>query len=229
MPNEKSQISLNNKRIFLVKVQVIIFLVGMAFAMYFGGLDSVNRHNYNKIDIFDILIGSLFEAVFYKIYILFFSIILVLKAFYFYDYKLSKKYLFGMLLNLLPIYICLVNLYTLNNLYISLSIYLTCIFIYLCSISVVDKFYKLINEIPLFKSFLYINFSTIFMAVLYIGLLYDNYAIKGKELGFFIALLGIVVAIFLPLSFWLSVPINLISEYRYFKKELNKNPNKLLN
>ena len=70
MPNEKSQISLNNKRIFLVKVQVIIFLVGMAFAMYFGGLDSVNRHNYNKIDIFDILIGSLFEAVFYKIYIL---------------------------------------------------------------------------------------------------------------------------------------------------------------
>ncbi|MDU4982396.1 MAG: hypothetical protein E6258_07340, partial [Campylobacter ureolyticus] len=104
-----------------------------------------------------------------------------------------------------------------------------CIFIYLCSISVVDKFYKLINEIPLFKSFLYINFSTIFMAVLYIGLLYDNYAIKGKELGFFIALLGIVVAIFLPLSFWLSVPINLISEYRYFKKELNKNPNKLLN
>ncbi|GKH60037.1 hypothetical protein CE91St25_03730 [Campylobacter ureolyticus] len=227
MPNEKSQISLNNKRIFLVKVQVIIFLVGMAFAMYFGGLDSVNRHNYNKIDIFDILIGSLFEAVFYKIYILFFSIILVLKAFYFYDYKLSKKYLFGMLLNLLPIYICLVNLYTLNNLYISLSIYLTCIFIYLCSISVVDKFYKLINEIPLFKSFLYINFSTIFMAVLYIGLLYDNYAIKGKELGFFIALLGIVVAIFLPLSFWLSVPINLISEYRYFKKELNKNSNKI--
>ncbi|SUX22490.1 Uncharacterised protein [Campylobacter ureolyticus] len=125
-----------------------------------------------------------------------------------------------MLLNLLPIYICLVNLYTLNNLYISLSIYLTCIFIYLCSISAVDKFYKLINEIPLFKSFLYINFSTIFMAVLYIGLLYDNYAIKGKELGFFIALLGIVVAIFLPLSIWLSVPLNLISEYKYFRKDL---------
>lgn len=217
------------KRIFLVKVQVIIFLVGMAFAMYFGGSDCANRHNYNKIDIVDILIGYLFEAVFYKIYILFFSIILVLKAFYLYDYKLSKKYLFGMLLNLLPIYICLVNLYTLNNLYISLSIYLTCIFIYLCSISVVDKFYKLINEIPLFKSFLYINFSTIFMAVLYIGLLYDNYAIKGKELGFFMALLCVVVAIFLPLSIWLSIPLNLISEYRYFKKELNKNSNKLSN
>ncbi|MCZ6156527.1 hypothetical protein [Campylobacter ureolyticus] len=229
MLNEKSQILLTKKRIFLVKVQAIIFLVGMAFAMYFGGLDCVNRYNYNKIDIVDILIGSLSEAVFYKIYILFFSIILVLKAFYLYDYKLSKKYLFGMLLNLLPIYICLINLYTLNNLYISLSIYLACIFIYLCSISVVDKFYKLINEIPLFKSFLYINFSTIFMAVLYIGLLYDNYAIKGKELGFFMALLCVVVAIFLPLSIWLSIPLNLISEYRYFKKELNKNSNKLSN
>ncbi|EPH10350.1 hypothetical protein HMPREF9309_00129 [Campylobacter ureolyticus ACS-301-V-Sch3b] len=221
MTNEKSKISLNNKRIFLVKVQAIIFLVGMAFAVYFGGLDSVNRYNYNKIDIFDILIGSLLETVFYKIYILFFSIILALKAFYPYDYKLSKKYLFGILLNLLPIYICLVNLYTLNNLYVSLSIYLTCVFIYLCSILVMDKFYKLINEIPLFKSFLYINFSTILMAVLYIGLLYDNYAIKGKELGFFMALLVVVVAIFLPLSIWLSVPINLINEYRYFKKELN--------
>lgn len=222
MLNEKSQISLNNKRIFLVKVQVIIFLVGMAFAMYFGSLEALK--SFNKIDIVDILLAAIFEAlteaIFYKIYILFFSIILVFKAFYFYDYKLSKKYLFGILLNLLPIYICLVNLYTLNNLYISLSIYLTCIFIYLCSISVVNKFYKLINEILLFKSFLYINFSTIFMAILYIGLLYDNYAIKGKELGFFIALLGVVVAIFLPLSIWLSVPLNLISEYRYFRKDL---------
>ena len=222
MLNEKSQISLNNKRIFLVKVQVIIFLVGMAFAMYFGSLEALK--SFNKIDIVDILLAAIFEAlteaIFYKIYILFFSIILVFKAFYFYDYKLSKKYLFGILLNLLPIYICLVNLYTLNNLYISLSIYLTCIFIYVCSISVVNKFYKLINEILLFKSFLYINFSTIFMAILYIGLLYDNYAIKGKELGFFIALLGVVVAIFLPLSIWLSVPLNLISEYRYFRKDL---------
>ena len=222
MLNEKSQISLTKKRIFLVKVQVIIFLVGMAFAMYFGSLEALK--SFNKIDIVDILLAAIFEAlteaIFYKIYILFFSIILVFKAFYFYNYKLSKKYLFGILLNLLPIYICLVNLYTLNNLYISLSIYLTCIFIYVCSISVVNKFYKLINEILLFKSFLYINFSTIFMAILYIGLLYDNYAIKGKELGFFMALLGIVVAIFLPLSIWLSVPLNLISEYRYFRKDL---------
>ena len=222
MLNEKSQISLTKKRIFLVKVQVIIFLVGMAFAMYFGSLEALK--SFNKIDIVDILLAAIFgaltKAIFYKIYILFFSIILVLKAFYFYDYKLSKKYLFGMLLNLLPIYICLVNLYTLNNLYISLSIYLACIFIYVCSISVVNKFYKLINEILLFKSFLYINFSTIFMAILYIGLLYDNYAIKGKELGFFMALLGVVVAIFLPLSIWLSVPLNLISEYRYFRKDL---------
>ena len=218
MLNEKSQISLNNKRIFLVKVQVIIFLVGMAFAMYFGSLEALK--SFNKIILLAAIFGALTKAIFYKIYILFFSIILVLKAFYFYDYKLSKKYLFGMLLNLLPIYICLVNLYTLNNLYISLSIYLACIFIYVCSISVVNKFYKLINEILLFKSFLYINFSTIFMAILYIGLLYDNYAIKGKELGFFMALLGVVVAIFLPLSIWLSVPLNLISEYRYFRKDL---------
>ena len=222
MLNEKSQISLTKKRIFLVKVQVIIFLVGMTFAMYFGGSEALK--SFNKIDIVDILLAAIFgaltKAIFYKIYILFFSIILVLKAFYFYGYKLSKKYLFGMLLNLLPIYICLVNLYTLNNLYISLSIYLACIFIYLCSISVVDKFYKLINEIPLFKSFLYINFSTIFMAVLYIGLLYDNYAIKGKELGFFMALLCVVVAIFLPLSIWLSIPLNLVSEYKYFRKDL---------
>ncbi|SUX22488.1 hypothetical protein [Campylobacter ureolyticus] len=93
MLNEKSQISLTKKRIFLVKVQVIIFLVGMTFAMYFGGSEALK--SFNKIDIVDILLAAIFEAltkaIFYKIYILFFSIILVLKAFYFYDYKLSKS------------------------------------------------------------------------------------------------------------------------------------------
>ena len=56
MTNEKSQISLTKKRIFLVKIQAIIFLVGMAFAMYFGGLDCVDSYNDNKIGVFDFLI-----------------------------------------------------------------------------------------------------------------------------------------------------------------------------
>ena len=55
----------------------------------------------------------------------------------------------------------------------------------------------------------------------YIGLLYDIYATKEKELGLFMVLLGLVSAIFIPLSVLLSIPLNLISEYRYFKKELN--------
>lgn len=76
MLNEKSQILLTKKRIFLVKVQVIIFLVGMAFAMYFGCLEFIKSLNYNKIDIIDILVGALFGALvedtFRKIYVLFY-------------------------------------------------------------------------------------------------------------------------------------------------------------
>lgn len=49
MPNKKFQISPTKKRIFLVKVQAIIFLVGMAFAMYFGGLEALK--SFNEIDI----------------------------------------------------------------------------------------------------------------------------------------------------------------------------------
>ena len=60
MPNKKFQISLSNKRIFLVKVQAIIFLVGMAFALYFGCLEFIKSLNYSKIDIVDILVGALF-------------------------------------------------------------------------------------------------------------------------------------------------------------------------
>ena len=50
MLNEKSQILLTKKRIFLVKVQVIIFLVGMAFAMYFGGLEFIKSLNYHYLE-----------------------------------------------------------------------------------------------------------------------------------------------------------------------------------
>ena len=71
MPNKKFQISLSNKRIFLVKVQAIIFVIGMILALYFGGLDCVDSYNDNKIGVFDFLIGSFFEAIFYKIYIIF--------------------------------------------------------------------------------------------------------------------------------------------------------------
>ncbi|WP_235436868.1 hypothetical protein [Campylobacter ureolyticus] len=91
------------------------------------------------------------------------------------------------------------------------------------------KFLKSISKKALFKSFLYINFSVIFMFILHVALLYDKYSIKTKEPELWIVLVWIIIYTILPLSFLLSIPLNLISEYRYFKKELNKNSNKLLN
>ena len=214
----KNQINLINKRIFLVKIQAVIFIVAMVLALYFGWLNSSLADD-NKISAINILV-ALTEAIFYKVYILLLSTIMVCKVFYLSNYKNSKRYLLGVLLNLLPIYICFVNLYALNNLSITPIISLFCGLFYIYSIFIVHKFYNPTNQISLFKSFIYLNFSTIFMFFAYIGLLYDIYATKEKELGLFMVLLGLVSAIFIPLSVLLSIPLNLISEYRYFKKEL---------
>ena len=120
----KNQINLINKRIFLVKIQAVIFIVAMVLALYFGWLNSSLADD-NKISAINILV-ALTEAIFYKVYILLLSTIMVCKVFYLSNYKNSKRYLLGVLLNLLPIYICFVNLYALNNLSITPIISLFC-------------------------------------------------------------------------------------------------------
>ncbi|MCZ6173407.1 hypothetical protein O6B97_03130 [Campylobacter ureolyticus] len=225
MPNEKFQISLNNKRIFLVKVQVIIFLVGMAFAMCFGGLDCVDSYNDNKIGVFDFLIGSFFEAIFYKIYIIFLSLILFCKLFYFKNLEQIKKYLLILFLNIFPFYLfILTNKTPYDSPYLIIIVYLICIFIYAISIYLMYKFYKSIDEIFLFKSFIFINILEIYMLILYSVEILNSLSKLGIifiEQTFVFVLVMLIFWFTLPLSIWLSIPINLIKEYRYFKKELN--------
>lgn len=233
MTNEKSQISPTKKRIFLVKVQVIIFLVGMAFAMYFGGLDCVDSYNDNKIGVFDFLIGSFFEAIFYKIYIIFLSLILFCKLFYFKNLKQIKKYLLILFLNIFPFCLFISNNKTpYDSLYLVSTLYLICIFIYAISVCLMYKFYKSIDEIFLFKSFIFINILEIYMLILYGVEILNSLSKLGIifiEQTFVFVLVMLIFWFTLPLSIWLSIPLNLKSEYRYFKKELNKNSNKLSN
>lgn len=52
MPNEKFQISLSNKRIFLVKIQVMIYflcIVAVIFGAYYFGDDLVIKFQFFKI------------------------------------------------------------------------------------------------------------------------------------------------------------------------------------
>ncbi|WP_024961621.1 hypothetical protein [Campylobacter ureolyticus] len=233
MPNKKFQISLSNKRIFLVKVQAIIFLVGMAFALYFGGLDCVDSYNDNKIGVFDFLIGSFFEAIFYKIYIIFLSLILFCKLFYFKNLKQIKKYLLILFLNIFPFYLFISTNKTPYDLpYLIIIVYLICIFIYAISICLMYKFYKSINKISLFKSFIFINILEIYMLILYGVEILNSLSKLGiifiEQTFVFISVM-LIFWFTLPLAIWLSIPLNLINEYRYFKKELNKISNKISN
>ncbi|AKT90228.1 putative membrane protein [Campylobacter ureolyticus RIGS 9880] len=210
MPNEKSQISLTKKRIFLVKIQVMIYflcIVAVIFGAYYFGNDFVIKFQ------------------FFKIYFLFFILISFCKTFYFDNIIQSKNHMFILFLNLLS----LCYLYIIDENIVNISFFLLSIFLFLFTTYLMYKFLKSISKKALFKSFLYINFSVIFMFILHVALLYDKYSIKTKEPELWIVLVWIIIYTILPLSFLLSIPLNLISEYRYFKKELNKNSNKLLN
>ena len=228
MTNEKSKISLNNKRIFLVKVQAIIFLVGMAFAVYFGGLEFIKSLNYSKIDIVDILVGALFGALvedtFRKIYVLFLSIIILCKMFYFADSGNKKQLFLTYIFSIFILYIASMNK---NNLIFAYILYFISIFIYIIFVHKIKKNYKILNEIKLYKAFIFIVLPTISIFLLCgIDLIQiTNFSDEVQNNGIFrmfyvFFLLGFFI-IYLPLSIWLSIPINLIKEYRYFKKELN--------
>lgn len=88
------------------------------------------------------------------------------------------------------------------------------------------------NEIKLYKAFTFIVLPTISIFLLCrIDLIQiTNFSDEVQNNDIFrmfyvFFLLGFFI-IYLPLSIWLSVPMNLISEYRYFKKEL-KQKNKM--
>lgn len=88
------------------------------------------------------------------------------------------------------------------------------------------------NEIKLYKVFIFIVLPTISIFLLCgIDLIQiTNFSDEVQNNDIFrmfyvFFLLGFFI-IYLPLSIWLSVPMNLISEYRYFKKEL-KQKNKM--
>ena len=86
------------------------------------------------------------------------------------------------------------------------------------------KFYKSIDEIFLFKSFIFINILEIYMLILYGVEILNSLSKLGIifiEQTFVFVLVMLIFWFTLPLSIWLSIPINLIKEYRYFKKELN--------
>lgn len=224
MPNEEFQISLSNKRIFLVKVQAIIFLVGMTFAMCFGGLEALK--SFNEINISDILFaaifGALMEIIFYKICILLLSLILFCKLFYFKNLEQIKKYLLILFLNIFPFYLfILTNKTPYDSPYLIIIVYLICIFIYAISICLMYKFYKSINKISL--SFIFINILEIYMLILYGVEILNSLSKLGiifiEQTFVFISVM-LIFWFTLPLAIWLSIPLNLINEYRYFKKEL---------
>ena len=196
-----NEIDLINKRIFLIKIQAVIYLlliITTIFGTFYLGDDMMLKFQ------------------FFKIYFLFFILISFCKTFYFDNIIQSKKCMFILFLNLLS----LCYLYIIDENIVNISFFLLSIFLFLFTTYLMYKFLKSISKKALFKSFLYINFSVIFMFILHIALLYDKYSIKTKEPELWIVLVWIAVYTILPLSFLLSIPLNLISEYRYFKKEL---------
>ncbi len=86
------------------------------------------------------------------------------------------------------------------------------------------KFYKSIDEIFLFKSFIFINILEIYMLILYGVEILNSLSKLGIifiEQTFVFVLVMLIFWFTLPLAIWLSIPLNLINEYKYFKKELN--------
>ncbi|GKH60851.1 hypothetical protein CE91St25_11870 [Campylobacter ureolyticus] len=112
----------------------------MAFAVYFGGLEFIKSLNYSKIDIVDILVGVLFRALvkdtFRKIYVLFLSIIILCKMFYFTDSG-NKKQLF--LTYIFSIFLLRITYMNKNNLIFAYILYFISIFIYIIFIHQIKK------------------------------------------------------------------------------------------
>ncbi|MGP1527677.1 MAG: hypothetical protein ACTTIV_02340 [Campylobacter sp.] len=132
MPNEKFQISLSNKRIFLVKVQVIIFLVGVAFAMYFGGLEFIKSLNYFSRS----TIWSLSGRYFSQNICFILSIIILCKMFYFTDSGNKKQLFLTYIFSVFILYIASMNK---NNLIFAYILYFISIFIYIIFVHKIKK------------------------------------------------------------------------------------------
>ena len=84
-----NEIDFINKRIFLIKIQVVIYLlliIATIFGTFYLGDDMMLKFQ------------------FFKIYFLFFALILFCKAFYFENYQIFNRYLFIVFLNITSTY-----------------------------------------------------------------------------------------------------------------------------
>ncbi len=221
----KNQINLINKRIFLVKVQAVIFVIGMILALYFSWL-KFDYFSYGVVQILAIPVGALAEPIFYKIYVLLLSLIIFCKIFYFTNFYNKKRLFLPYIFNIFPLYIVFLDANE-NNLQFVYILYFIFILIYIVSIYQIKKFYKLLNEKILYKAFYFVIFPAISMFIYYkYDLMHNaNYSDNMTEdnpFHIFYVFFALGFVVYLPLSVWLSIPLNLISEYRYFKKELKQ-------
>lgn len=112
-----------------------------------------------------------------------------------------------------------------NNLLLAYILFFISILIYIISIYKIKKFYELLNKIKLYKAFLLTILPVISIFIFYWFDLFGNtnFFFKMSDLTIFkmsVVCFVLSCAIYLPLSMYLSIPLNLISEYEYFKKEL---------
>lgn len=115
-----------------------------------------------------------------------------------------------------------------NNLLLAYILFFISILIYIISIYKIKKFYELLNKIKLYKAFLLTILPVIGIFIFcvthnYMVFSYINFSNKIADdifTAFYICFMIGFFIIYLPLSMCLSIPLNLISEYRYFKKEL---------
>ncbi|QKF63912.1 hypothetical protein [Campylobacter corcagiensis] len=217
----KNQTNLINKRIFLVKIQAVIFLVGMALAMYFSWL-KFDYFSYEAVQILAIPIGALAEPIFYKIYVLLLSLIVFCKIFYFTNFYNKKRLFLSYIFNIFPLFIVFLDVNE-NNLQFANILYFISILIYIISICQIKKFYKLLNEKVLYKEFYFVIFPAISMFIYYKYNLihstnYSDNMTEDNPFHIFYVFFALGFVVYLPLSVWLSIPLNLINEYRYFKK-----------
>lgn len=198
-----NEIDLINKRIFLIKIQAVIYLlliITTIFGTFYLGDDMMLKFQ------------------FFKIYFLFFALILFCKAFYFENYQIFNRYLFIVFLNITSTY----EMYSIDDsISPSFIFFIICILCFCLSLYFIYIFLNKLQEQHLFKTFIYINATSFCMFVLYGLRLLDEVKFPHNFVMGLMPLL-IIFSIFTFFVFLLSIPLNLISEYRYFKKELKQ-------
>lgn len=97
----------------------------------------------------------------------------------------------------------------------SFILYAICILFFCLSLYFIYIFFNKLRERHLFKTFIYINLTTVNVFIFYgLSLLYKTIVTE-------LMLLLLIFITFTSLVSLASIPLNLISEYGYFKKKLN--------